>query len=329
MILILTYQHYEQGTDAVVEWLLHQKEEFIKITIDDLASLKNDLDIDVTQNKIFYKGIDLINDIHVIWYRRFNKKVELQLDEQCEKLNSQLEREANVELSFLADYLFTALQGKKWMPNYKNIDVNKLEVTAEAHSLGILVPKTKILKSKSSLLDFYQDCNERIITKPIHHSGYFVRDNFAYSAYTTSITKNQILEGNETFFPSLFQERVEGDFEIRTFFMANKFYSTAILVNDNSNKNVDIKLNYQNKKNIAWVPYSLPEEYEANLIKLMHHLQLNTGSIDTIKTKDNKYYFLEVNPVGQYSAPAQRCNYNVEREIASWLAENNNPCIKN
>lgn len=53
--------------------------------------------------------------------------------------------------------------------------------------------------------------------------------------------------------------------------------------------------------------------------KLMNTLNLNTGSIDVLKGIDGKYYFLEVNPVGQYLSPSISCGYCVEKNIAEWL----------
>lgn len=51
----------------------------------------------------------------------------------------------------------------------------------------------------------------------------------------------------------------------------------------------------------------------------MKRIDLITGSIDIIKSTNGKYYFLEVNPVGQYLAPSFLCNYNLPKIIAEWL----------
>ena len=51
----------------------------------------------------------------------------------------------------------------------------------------------------------------------------------------------------------------------------------------------------------------------------MADLNLNTGSIDLIKTKNNDYFFLEVNPCGQYESLSFNCNYQLNKKIATWL----------
>lgn len=50
----------------------------------------------------------------------------------------------------------------------------------------------------------------------------------------------------------------------------------------------------------AWQPYTLPAEIEQKLLKLMNHFNLHYGAIDVIVTPDDRYVFLEVNPVGEF-----------------------------
>ena len=46
---------------------------------------------------------------------------------------------------------------------------------------------------------------------------------------------------------------------------------------------------------------------------------LKSGSIDMIYSTDNIYYFLEVNPVGQFYQVSFPANYYLEKEIAKTL----------
>lgn len=47
-------------------------------------------------------------------------------------------------------------------------------------------------------------------------------------------------------------------------------------------------------------------------------MNYQTGSFDFIKCKE-KYYFLEMNPVGQFGNVSDMCNYNIEKDIAEFL----------
>jgi D-alanine-D-alanine ligase-like ATP-grasp enzyme len=54
----------------------------------------------------------------------------------------------------------------------------------------------------------------------------------------------------------------------------------------------------------------------------MKELNLNSGSIDFIKTKSGQYVFLEVNPVGQFGMTSYPCRYGIEKEMALFLGNN-------
>lgn len=55
----------------------------------------------------------------------------------------------------------------------------------------------------------------------------------------------------------------------------------------------------------------------------MNSLNLNTGSIDLIVDTQDNYYFLEINPVGQFGMVSQPCNYYLEKKVAEYLVQNN------
>jgi hypothetical protein len=48
MILILGTSSYEQGTNPVIDWLIHYKAAFIKITIEDLFTNFEDIKVMLT-----------------------------------------------------------------------------------------------------------------------------------------------------------------------------------------------------------------------------------------------------------------------------------------
>ena len=72
------------------------------------------------------------------------------------------------------------------------------------------------------------------------------------------------------------------------------------------------------------MPIDIPNEIVCKLQLLMKELVLESGSIDMIVTPDDKYVFLEVNPVGQFDYVGKRCNYQLDKEIALTLLRMNN-----
>ncbi|MEL7161167.1 MAG: hypothetical protein AAFN92_10450, partial [Bacteroidota bacterium] len=109
-------------------------------------------------------------------------------------------------------------------------------------------------------------------------------------------------------------------------YIQGEFYSEAT-VTDGSTTNLgdsvfmDVKLKNNDAKT-RYLPYQLPKATEEKLDCLMRQLELNTGSIDLIATAEGTYYFLEVNPGGQFSAPSERANFHLEKRVAEVLIEN-------
>ena len=159
--------------------------------------------------------------------------------------------------------------------------------------------------------------NKNIITKCA--SDGFHHNDFAL--YTYLLSEADELKLEERFPLSFFQEQIIKRWEIRIFFLKNEFYSMAILSqNDDKTKTDFRKYNYK-KPNYS-VPYNLPLDIRNKLKKFMKLAELNTGSIDMIYSLEGEYYFLEVNPVGQFGMVSYPCNYFIERTIAKKLISN-------
>jgi ATP-GRASP peptide maturase of grasp-with-spasm system len=143
-----------------------------------------------------------------------------------------------------------------------------------------------------------------------------------YIPYTEVIPKGIIKWLNPSFFPSLIQEEIEKEFEIRSFYIDGLFYSMAIFSQSDKLTKTDFR-NYNYDKPNRCVPYLLPATVAHCLDSMMKDLQLNTGSIDLIKARNGRYYFLEVNPIGQFGMVSYTCNYYLEKVVARWLYNKN------
>jgi glutathione synthase/RimK-type ligase-like ATP-grasp enzyme len=70
------------------------------------------------------------------------------------------------------------------------------------------------------------------------------------------------------------------------------------------------------------VPYSLPKSVEKSIIEFMTKIQIECGSLDIIYSSQEKYVFLEVNPIGKFQWLSKNCNYDIEKQIAIHLLKN-------
>lgn len=315
MILIIS-QEYEPSTEDVIDWIHYLKGKFKRINGNDLIGESYELKLD--NNSIAFDSSSTRN-ANIIWYRRglSGKDNNFLFNSLTDKENISVNR-------FLGDEKITLLYNtlhsldKKWLSNPKIINkIKKVEVLDEARKIGLEIPKTLITNSKEKLLEFYFQ-NDGIIVKAINEVRNVSIKDSIFSQLTNNVSIEMIKEMNDVFFPSLFQEKLHKKYEIRTFYLDRKLSSMAIFSQNDSQTKVDFR-HYNDINPNRTIPFKLPNEIEIKLTLLMDKLKLETGSIDIVRTVDNRYVFLEVNPVGQFGMVSYPCNYPIERDIANYL----------
>lgn len=313
--MILIFSDYnDPSTNEVINWLRFSNTAFVRINPDQHCSIKlfnlsnsNGLDwtIEVNNRLINY------SEIKSVWYRRGTLKI----DASKIKLvaHSEFKQYLSRELEVIEEIIVFSILQKPIIGNFYGT-VNKLKVLATAQSIGIKIPETSIVSDKKSVEKLEK--NSKLITKPIFEIIPF-RDklnSMTISAYTTSISSKEI---NDYFNYSLIQSEVKKDFEIRVFYFNKRFYSSAIFSQKNSKTQIDFR-KYDDETPNRVIPFILPKKIENQLEQLMKILDLNTGSFDLIYSNE-EYYFLEVNPVGQFGMVGQPCNYQLEKALANTL----------
>ena len=96
------------------------------------------------------------------------------------------------------------------------------------------------------------------------------------------------------------------------------FFAGAMFTQANPKTRVDFR-NYDDEKPTRIIPFELPNYIREKLLSLTAKIGLDTGSIDMIYSTDCDYYFLEINPVGQFGMVSYPCNYHIEKQIAEYL----------
>lgn len=328
MIAVLSFDTFEQGTNPVIDWLLHYRADFVRIGINDICRTSLPWNAKLEQPAIHIGSRNLVEEINVIWYRRFFHDFKLGINTSAPHHNL-LEAGAKSEMRALFNYCCQVFREKKWLPHYNSFMHDEPGVLLEAASVGLRVPRGIITNNKQDLLSFNAACPSGIITKAMTDEGksYYRLQEEVYFSHTYALQQNSLQALEEQFFPSLFQERIEASYELRIFYLDGDFYSTAILCQGKMVGEPDRKL--YDKKALHQVCYKLPAEVEKQLDTLMRRLGMNTGCIDMIRGVDGKYYFLEVNVVGQYLSQSVKCNYYLEEKIAKWLIEHDTKEIHN
>jgi ATP-GRASP peptide maturase of grasp-with-spasm system len=326
MIFIFSTEELEVTTSEVIDWLHTLQMPFRRINGQDFftdCTWTYAISDNKEQLYIFLDGEKFtLEDVKSLWYRRSGKsRINPNFKSiQDKKLSETIESYTLSELKASRTAFFNTLSRKPCItyPN-ANHNVDKQEMLYHAIQAGIDVPQTIIASAKTELINFFEKYPGCII-KSIENSEVFELDNKAYFPYTDVVTKEFIDELPERFFPSLLQEHLIKECEIRTFYLDGECYSMAIFSQKDKQTQVDFR-RYNKVVPNRNIPYQLPKDLEKKIKVFMQSVNLNTGSLDIIKTTDGRHIFLEVNPVGQFGMTSYPCNYQLEKKVAQWLAK--------
>ncbi|MBK8656176.1 MAG: hypothetical protein IPN20_20205 [Haliscomenobacter sp.] len=203
---------------------------------------------------------------------------------------------------------------------FEYIDVSKFRVLIKAVDVGLKIPSTCYAHSLTDAKEFIE-FHKKVVIKPMTNIAFFESKDSRrqYSMYTKILKINEIEKENIDFnFPSLIQEHINANLEIRVFCLDNFFWSGAI---PNEFAYVDgSECDYRsNSSQRRIIPFDLPKPIRLKLWRLMDSLGLNVASIDLILNDKGEYYFLEINPVGQFEFLSSICNYKIEAFISDWI----------
>jgi ATP-GRASP peptide maturase of grasp-with-spasm system len=314
MMVLIISQDDDYSTLEIIKWLIYYNVSYIRVNSQDKVQLE-ELDI---QSKTFIFKIDgkIVNlaDISYIWYRRgkFNFFGKSLIDE--------VYKFQNRETFTFNEYIFSSklLKGKDVIGNWLQSEPNKLLVLEYANKLGLKTPYTYVTGSKHKALTYLKE-EKKFISKGIGNNLMYKDEVSLNAMYTETFIAKDLSEYDNSFFPSLIQDKVAKKFEIRTFVLYEDIYSMAIFSQNNEQTSVDFRKYDQVVPNRT-VPFNLPTRIENKLKLLLKKLGLNSASIDLILNEDDEYIFLEVNPVGQFGMVSIPCNFYLEKLIARKLA---------
>ena len=310
MVLIFT-SNEDQSALEVKKWLMTFNEKVLLITPNILAK-ESTFYAELGNDYFRLDGEKIeVKNIKSVWYRKWpiNKEISL-LSKKKTSENNKIETWLKGELEQLSMFLFNYFEKYKWLCFPDSTRTNKLIQQKIALKIGLDCPKT-------FLTTVWKSKKKEYITKSIENNIMINFQNCLYTNYTENIIHF------EDVFPSLVQEKIEKEYEVRVFYLNEKCYPMAIFSQSDEQTKTDFRRYNLNKPNRT-VPYQLDDSIKEKIEELMQKLDLNTGSLDFIRCKkSNKLYFLEVNPQGQFGMVSKPCNYHLEKKIAVELVNMN------
>ncbi len=313
MVLILSVEH-DYSSGQVIRWLNYFKKTFVRINESDEVFLEK-----LTHNELvfsFKNQTYSLSEITSIWYRRGNFNVNT-LPFKLKNNKSVLENYNTKETEEIQVYIHNLFKTKKNINNYNLYHVNKLDVLRYCQEHELNNASFLVTQSKKELMDFHTN-ESNVISKAVNTPFVMLTGLKNYYSYTYQLTIENIEKMSEYFTPTFFQKGIDKKYEIRTFYLDGAFYSMAIFSQNNKQTKVDFR-NYDWNNPNRTMPFQLPKWYEDKMHKMLTHFEVNCASLDTLISKTNEYFMIDINPIGQFGMTSTPCNYQLEKRVAQYL----------
>jgi len=241
-------------------------------------------------------GGRLLNAVDVVWYRKPRK---LTADEM--PVDKKYQGYSHSAYSGTVDMLFGLLRNKLWVNNYWAIKVasNKLFQLEVAAQLGMNIPHTLVTSRESEAYHFVNENGGPVVAKMTgtQHVSY---DGSSYVFYTSRIETNPDLSGLSVA-PGMFQVEINKLVDLRVTVVGNKVFACEVHQHGKFKNKIDWREGVFEEGALTYELHKkFPKGLHEKCIVMLKRLGLVFGAFDFILDKNGKYWFLEVNPNGQW-----------------------------
>ena len=184
---------------------------------------------------------------------------------------------------------------------------NKIYQLAYAIKNNILIPESFIGNSEKELFDIKDKKNiiKPITTGKVYHEDYceIFQTNY-FDGYGKDISLT----------PVYIQNYVGKKYEVRLTVVDNQFFGVKIFAGDL----VDWRKSYNSNQ---YENIIVPEIIRNQVTNMMRAFDLHFGAFDYIVSEDEKWYFLEVNPNGQWLWLEEKLGLKISNAIIDYLCK--------
>jgi MvdC family ATP-grasp ribosomal peptide maturase len=190
----------------------------------------------------------------------------------------------------------------------------QLRIAAE---VGLRVPRTLVTNDPRQMSSFFREVKGEMVAKLLRPVSISMDADSGF-VHTSVVTKKDLDEGDLLrHSPMVFQERITKACELRIAIVGDKLFVGSIDACNSSRGQVDWRL--ASPDEAKWARDQVPDHVATAIKALMSKLGLVYGAIDLIRTPDNDYVFLEVNPGGEWGMLERDLNYPISEAIADAL----------
>jgi glutathione synthase/RimK-type ligase-like ATP-grasp enzyme len=269
------------------------------------------------QATVSYDGKPLEN-INAVWDRRPTPIKEVNL----EPVDPAFEEYSRDSIGLLGGQMYTAFRDALWISDRNAVRraETKSHQLALAAKLGFLVPDTIFTSDPIQAEAFVKGRNASII-KPFAPFGPMAeQDRLVF--LSRQVTPDSDINYEQLHLgPAIFQEAVDVEEDLRISVVGNEVYAAAIEADTEKDNKLGIRdwrlSNFEGTQLIE--ARTLPPDITQKCVQLVESLGLQFGAIDMILDKNGKYWFIEINPNGQWAFVEQKTKQPISLALAQLI----------
>jgi glutathione synthase/RimK-type ligase-like ATP-grasp enzyme len=179
-----------------------------------------------------------------------------------------------------------------------------------ARDVGLRVPKTLITNDAAAVRQFVRSLGGRVVHKALTSPPNRLLETRRWSETDSAALEDLVIA------PSIFQAEIVGAIDIRVTVVGDRVFAARIASNK-SRSHLDSRLDLD----VPCEADELPRDVQCRILELMRRLGLLFGTIDMKITDDGDYFFLEVNPQGQFLYIEILTSMPITSAVANLLAQ--------
>lgn len=306
-VLIISNLH-DYSTDHVIYQLQKHDINYLRLNRDQFNEYG--LSIDPITNRIFGKTRKIDFEISEENLKSIYFRAPIYLRSHQRK---NLTIEENISRDQWASFLRSLMifENILWINHPKStfLSENKPYQLKVANKIGFKIPKTIITN------EIPEKISDLIAVKTLEPVIFDVGDKESF-VYTNIIKFEELYDYDLSTTPVIIQEAIIPKIDVRVTVIENNVYSVTIKKN-----NFGVDEDWRTIKNdLTYELINLPNSIKEKCIKLIKELNLYFGCIDLV-LKDNQYYFIEINPTGEWDWLMYNLNLDIDVKIADILTK--------
>lgn len=306
-VLIISNLH-DYSTDHVIYQLQKHDINYLRLNRDQFNEYK--LSINPITNQIFGKTMKFDFEISEENLKSIYFRAPIYLRSHQRK---NLTLEENISRDQWSSFLRSLMifENVIWINHPKStfLSENKPYQLKVANKIGFEIPNTIITN------EIPEKISDLIAVKTLEPVIFDVGDKESF-VYTNIRKFEELYDYDLSTAPIIIQEAIIPKIDVRVTVIGNNVYSVTIKKN-----NFGVDGDWRTIKNdLTYELIQLPNSIKEKCVKLIKKLNLYFGCIDLV-LKDNRYYFIEINPTGEWDWLMYNLDLDIDVKIADYLID--------